>query len=70
LNNLPVLALAGTVGKGAEDNYAVGIDAFTSILSAPCSLEEAIQNGASLLTDATERCLRMVRIGAQLPVAS
>ncbi len=66
-HNLPVLALAGTVGKGAEDNYAVGIDAFTSILSAPCSLEEAIQSGATMLTDSAEHCLRMIKIGAQLP---
>jgi glycerate kinase len=33
--NVPVIALAGTVGQGARDNYAHGITAFTSVLATP-----------------------------------
>jgi glycerate 2-kinase len=64
--NLPVIALAGTLGKGAEDNYAHGIDAFTSILEAPCELQHAIQNAVDYLTRATERLVRTMLIGQQL----
>ena len=31
---LPVIALVGTVGKGARINYDYGIDAYTSITNA------------------------------------
>ncbi|CUX49748.1 hypothetical protein EM858_13320 [Agrobacterium sp. CNPSo 2736] len=39
---VPVIALAGTIGKGIRLNFDCGIDAFASILIRPCSLEDAI----------------------------
>ena len=36
---LPVIALVGTVGKGARINYDYGIDVYTSILPMPSSLK-------------------------------
>lgn len=42
LQNIPVIALAGTVGVGAETNYEAGIDAYTSILQGPVTLQMAI----------------------------
>ncbi|ASO21473.1 glycerate kinase [Actinoalloteichus hoggarensis] len=62
----PVIALAGTIGDGARDNYAAGIDAFAGILAAPVQLSEAIARAAELVTDATERALRLVLVGAAL----
>jgi glycerate kinase len=64
--NLPVIALAGTVGRGAEANYESGIDAFTSILSAPVTLETAIENAEQYLTDCAERVMRKILIGYRL----
>ncbi|MFJ5259221.1 glycerate kinase [Streptomyces sp. NPDC088387] len=61
----PVLALAGTLGKGAHD--VPGVDAYHGILPAPMALAEALVRAAELLTDATERALRMVVLGARLP---
>lgn len=65
-HNLPVIALAGTLGKGAALNLQHGIDAYASILQRPCSLEEAIAKAGRLLVKATEEVMRMVRVGASL----
>ncbi|MEV6960481.1 glycerate kinase [Streptomyces sp. NPDC051207] len=61
----PVLALAGTLGEGAHE--VPGVDACHGILPAPMALDEALLRAAELLTDATERALRMILLGAGLP---
>lgn len=63
---LPVIALAGTLGKGAAVNLQHGIDAYASILQRPCSLEEAIAKAGRLLAKAAEEVMRMVQVGARL----
>jgi glycerate kinase len=63
---LPVIVLAGTIGTDAHVNLAHGIDAFVSILEAPCTLGEAIQNTARLLTRAAERVMRLILVGQKL----
>ncbi|MFI6941089.1 glycerate kinase [Streptomyces sp. NPDC050418] len=70
LADRPVLVLAGTIGEGAHHIHASGVDAYSSILPAPVSLPEALGRGAEFLTDATERALRMVVLGAQLRAAA
>lgn len=65
-HGLPVIALAGTLGKGAALNLQHGIDAYASIMQRPCSLEEAIAKAGQLLTKATEEVIRLVRVGAML----
>jgi glycerate kinase len=67
LHGRPVLALAGTLGEGADG--VPGVDACSGILPAPMALAEALVRGAELLTDATERALRMILLGARLPEA-
>ncbi|MGR4851749.1 glycerate kinase [Streptomyces sp. LARHCF252] len=61
----PVLALAGTLGEGAHE--VPGVDAFSGILPAPMALAEALVRASELLTDATERALGMILLGARLP---
>ncbi|MER5215930.1 glycerate kinase [Streptomyces sp. NPDC002838] len=61
----PVLALAGTLGEGAQD--VPGVDACHGILPAPMALAEALFRASELLTDATERALRMIVLGSRLP---
>ncbi|PPJ61218.1 hypothetical protein CBER1_06718 [Cercospora berteroae] len=63
---VPVIALAGTVGKGASCNYEAGIDAYASILQAPVTLQVAIEEAERLLTDAAESVTRMVMVGCSL----
>jgi glycerate kinase len=66
LHGRPVLALAGTLGEGAHQ--VPGVDAFSGILPAPMALTEALLRASELLTDATERALRMIVLGTRLPV--
>ncbi|MFI9752071.1 glycerate kinase [Streptomyces collinus] len=66
LHGRPVLALAGTLGEGAGE--VPGVDACHGILPAPMELAEALLRGSELLTDATERALRMIVLGTRLPV--
>ena len=63
----PVIALAGTIGANARVNYDAGIDAYAGILPAPVDLEHALLHSAEYLTDATERVLRLILVGAQTP---
>lgn len=63
---LPVIALAGTIGKGVAINFEHGIDAFASIVKRPCTLDHAIANAGKLLRRAAEDALRMVGIGLAL----
>lgn len=64
--DIPVIVLAGIIGEGARDNYPVGISAFESIMDGPTSLENAIKNGSSLLEAASERLMRILKVGIQL----
>jgi glycerate kinase len=63
---LPVIALVGTIGEGAEINLQHGIDYFTSILTYPCGLSEAINQTATLLTDTAEQIARLLLVGKQI----
>jgi glycerate kinase len=57
--------VAGTLGEGAQE--VSGVDARHGILPAPMALAEALVRAADLLTDATERALRMILPGSRLP---
>lgn len=62
-HNVPVVALAGTIGEGAGVNYDAGIHAYASIVQRPMTLEMAIHEAERLLADAAESTIRMVLIG-------
>jgi glycerate kinase len=64
--SVPVIALAGTVGQGARDNYAHGITAFTSVVPRPCTLEEAFTRAAEFTAACAENVMQMVLAGMQL----
>ncbi|MGI8649969.1 MAG: glycerate kinase [Rubrobacter sp.] len=51
---LPVIALAGTVGKDAKVNYQAGIDAYASMIQSPTTLEEALENAEVLLIEVAD----------------
>lgn len=68
---VPVLVLAGTIGPGAQDVRAVGVDAYSAILPAPMTLVEAIGRSGEFLADATERAMRIMALGTRLaPMAA
>jgi glycerate kinase len=61
--NKPVIAVAGTIGEGADVLYDMGINAMYSILESPMSLDEAIAKTPLLLETAGERIGRFLLIG-------
>ncbi|MCT1400250.1 glycerate kinase [Paenibacillus sp. p3-SID867] len=63
---IPVIAITGTIGENAEINYENGIDAYSSIIQTPTSLDQAIKKAALWIADSTEAALRHVRIGYQI----
>ncbi|MCM3090914.1 MULTISPECIES: glycerate kinase family protein [unclassified Cytobacillus] len=63
---IPVIAITGTIGKGAELNYEAGIDAFLSIIQKPTSLEKAILYAPEWIEDSTESVMRQIAIGLMI----
>lgn len=55
---IPAIVLAGSVGKGIDALYPVGIASVHSIVNAPMTLEEAMARGAELLELAAEQVVR------------
>ena len=66
MHNLPVIAIAGTIGPGARVNYDVGIDAFTCILQRPTTLDDAVMEAEKLTRESAESVMRMVAVGRML----
>lgn len=60
---LPVVAIAGTIGKGARVNYEAGIDAYTCILQRPSTLKEAVAEAEQLTRESAECVMRMITVG-------
>lgn len=58
--DVPVIALAGALGDDIDDLYNHGITSLFSILKSPVSLEYAIKNAYSLISDTAERVFRIL----------
>jgi len=58
---VPIIAFGGAVEDAASEHLAAsGLRAAFSIVSGPMTLEDAMQNGAMLLTQAVSRVLRLL----------
>lgn len=57
---IPVVALVGSIGEGANTVFDHGIKGFMSIVPRPVSLSFCLENAANLLTDAAERLIRLL----------
>ncbi|GAE27306.1 glycerate kinase [Halalkalibacter wakoensis JCM 9140] len=62
---IPVIAIVGSIGEGAESVYSHGVDGIVDIVSEPISLEKALDEGISLIEKTTERTMRIWDIGAR-----
>ncbi|MEC0270361.1 glycerate kinase [Paenibacillus anseongense] len=60
--NVPTIAFAGSVGKGIEQLYDVGIHSVHSIMTGPMTLEEAMKQAPELLEQASEQLIRTLSI--------
>ena len=64
--HIPVVAITGGIGSGADTIYSVGIDSIMVTEDGPMTLKEALQNAHSLVEDAAERMFRMIKVGQNL----
>ena len=64
--HVPVLAFAGSLGSNYQSVYKLGIDAVMALPSRPFTLDYAMEHAAELVSDATERALRLLQTGASL----
>ena len=67
---IPVIALAGSLGTGYEAVYDHGIDAVVCIVDKPMAIRESLHRTYELLAQATERSLRLLRLGGGLGPAA
>ena len=51
-----MIALTGTIGKGAALNYQAGIDAYISIIPKPTTLEKAIKKAPKWIEEVRSPC--------------
>lgn len=57
--DIPVIALAGSIGEGTETLYEVGFDGIFSIIDKPMELDDAIKNGSELVKEAAYRIINL-----------
>jgi len=62
---IPVFCLSGSLGKGACDVLALGIDAVLSICERPMTLAESMSAASSLIETASERLCRIIMASRQ-----
>jgi len=58
---VPVFCLSGSIGDGANEVLAQGIDAVISICDRPMSLEHCMRTGEALIESASARLCRIIR---------
>ena len=56
---IPIIALAGSLGEGYQTLYAKGFDGIFSIIDKPMSLQHAMYYAAQLLENAAENAIRL-----------
>jgi glycerate kinase len=62
----PVIAIAGSLGKGYEIMIEKGIQGIIPVTDKPMSLSEAMKNAGPLIEDTAERIFRLIGIGAKI----
>lgn len=59
---IPVIALAGSLGRGFEAVYEHGIKAAFSIVDRPMSMRVSVARSSQMLTSASERAMRLLAV--------
>lgn len=61
--NIPVIAIVGGMGIGAEDIYKFGIDSIVPTINDAMDLGEALERAEELYASAADRTFRIIRAG-------
>ena len=62
-NRVPAVAIVGSMGKGAEDIFAHGIDSIITTVNGIMPLDEALERAEELYLGAARRMFRMLKAG-------
>ena len=65
-NDIPVVIISGGYSEDALELYEHGIDALTTIVKGPCSVDDAIKRAGELMRDAAESVARKIKIGMNM----
>lgn len=65
-SGVPVILLAGSIGKGAEVLVDHGIAALMPIMRGPASLQEALASGPENVAAAAETACRLIELGQRI----
>lgn len=60
---IPVFAIVGSIGPGADDIYACGVDSMITTINQPMPIEEALEQAEQLYRSAADRLMRILRVG-------
>jgi glycerate kinase len=60
--DIPVIAIAGTLGEGVEKILDYGINSYFSIIDRPAELKEIIEKSPELLANLSEQIIRTIQI--------
>ena len=63
---IPVVGISGSLGAGFQDVHEHGIDALTSIMAGPMTLDQASRQAGELLANTAEQVMRMLMIGSSV----
>ena len=61
---VPVIAFAGTLGRGADDLVGRGFEAVVPIMPGPGTLADALADGPNNLERAAATAMRLIKLGA------
>ena len=59
-HGVPVVAIVGSIGRGVDNLYSIGVTSMFTLVPGPVSLDEAMRQGKQMLADTTERVLRLL----------
>lgn len=63
---IPVFAIVGSMGAGAEEIYACGVDSMITTVNEAMPIEDAMQQAEALYKNAADRLMRILRVGYDL----
>lgn len=66
LRSIPVIAIGGAIGEGADALYSCGVDGMVGAVSRITDRVAAMREAGAALEDCTARTMELLRIGAQL----
>jgi len=64
--DVPVVVIAGGIGKGAEAVYSLGVNTLIALPESPTTLENCLQNAQELLAKAADRVFSLISIGQNI----